>query len=353
MFFLTKKYLIASIFLFLIGCSKTDAQSYKNLEFSDAALQKIHTVKVQYVRNTKFPNFEDNDLREILSRATKLASEHLKLNINFDYSGAIDIDLVNAQLGTDQYSKIQPAIYDFKKNTGNKTELIRGTVRSLKVLKDDNLASRSFAAPYLIERPKDATVEAFSEALVDTQLSILNTWKNKKLNQNSFLIDDTPYNEYMYWWALITYVINHDLVITNQLIASAEYSNNSVHSAIRGGVSNGLTASSIKSVNGIASVVSVFPFTSADKKILQLRQDAFSNKDQQLEAIAAMVVHELGHQLLALGHPFGNSSCIMTPPESLRFKVWLSSLNANNCALNTSELMNIGNVKFLDLRKAH
>ena len=64
-----------------------------------------------------------------------------------------------------------------------------------------------------------------------------------------------------------------------------------------------------------------------------------------------LLVHELGHQLLGLGHPFENDACVMNPPQLLRFKEWLKKLNPDKCDVGSSVDMRLGRLTFRDLRK--
>ena len=165
------------------------------------------------------------------------------------------------------------------------------------------------------------------------------------------VIDDSPVNEYLYWIALSAQAIRHEVVLTNQIIASAEYLGNAIHSALRGGASNGFTNSAANTRSGLTSVVSVYPFLAADQVTSRLRDGAFENKQQRNDAIAMLLVHELGHQLLGLGHPFENDACVMNPPQLLRFKEWLKKLNPDKCDVGSSVDMRLGRLTFRDLRK--
>ena len=139
--------------------------------------------------------------------------------------------------------------------------------------------------------------------------------------------------------------------LINQIIASAEYMNNAIHSAVRGGVSNGYTNPASRTKSGLTSVVSVYPFLADDEITRRLRDGSFGSIRERNEVIAMLLVHELGHQLLGLGHPFENTACVMNPPRLLHFKDWLKMQNPKECEIGSSSDMKIGRFTFLDLRK--
>ncbi len=211
---------------------------------------------------------------------------------------------------------------------------------------------RSYAEKYLSEKPADSSAQAFTDALANTQIKLLREWKEQRLSDGKLLIAEDQFNEYFFWQILGYKKIPYEVILTNQLIVSAEKSANSVHSALRGGVTNGVTNSSRSSQNGALSVVSTFPFFSKDRLTARLRGDKDYTDDEAINYVAALLTHELGHQLLHLGHPFDNAACIMRPPQRLEFDNWYKLLNADKCKLNSSDAMTPGKtVKHSDIRE--
>ena len=67
--------------------------------------------------------------------------------------------------------------------------------------------------------------------------------------------------------------------------------------------------------------------------------------DDAMRFAALVLVHEIGHQLLHLGHPFGQLACVMNPAPLLRFREWASQLSAQNCPPASSGGMKPGAAK--------
>lgn len=127
---------------------------------------------------------------------------------------------------------------------------------------------------------------AEAQALVDTHLGMLGAWRQVTGLNGNRIIDDSPLNEYAYWQALCAHALRHEVVLTNQIFASAEYSDNAIHSALRGGISNGFTNSAAHTQSGLTSVVSVFPFLTQDPVAKRLRDGNFENTQAHNAAIA-------------------------------------------------------------------
>ena len=91
-------------------------------------------------------------------------------------------------------------------------------------------------------------------------LERLEQWRQIKAADGAPVLDASPYNEWVYWDTLGYGNLPYDLVITNQLIASAEYYGVDIHSAIRGGVTVGTTSYSRTGKYGSYVFMSMFPF---------------------------------------------------------------------------------------------
>ncbi|MGQ0708256.1 MAG: hypothetical protein ACT4NV_00745 [Rhodoferax sp.] len=310
-----------------------------------------HRLSVEYVFNPHLPSLDRSELSDVLRKAAALLEKHLALQVEFTpIAEAEDIGAVVRSVPPEALASIKSRVFDFKGQTGDWRRLVTGTANALQQSGDDTQRARDFALPYLIAPPKSASLSDFSEALVETQLGRLQGWRSARTRGGSVLIDDSTANEYLMWHAYVGHHTPHHLILTNQIIASAEYVDNSVHSAIRGGVSNGLTTTAKKNSLGAASVVSLFPFVSSDPVTSGLRDGAFDSPDQRNEAIALMVVHELGHLLARHGHPYDNPACVMNPPPLLHFKRWMQQLDPASCKVGSSKAMKVGALRFLDTR---
>src|SRR5262249_1068485 len=120
-------------------------------------------------------------------------------------------------------------------------------------------------------------------------------------------------------------------VVTNQLIASAGYLGSSVHTAIRGGITNGITTGNPSAPRGTTAIVSVYPLIGEDEVTRELRGGETYSGPESARFASLLLVHEIGHQLFDLGHPYGRKACVMNPPEMLRSREWAGRLSPKDC----------------------
>jgi hypothetical protein len=256
------------------------------------------------------------------------------------------IDQVFRRFTPEASAELDKLIYDFKNGTGNRSFLVETFTRDLRDTGNDLGDMIAYAEPFLVEQPQARTYEGLAEALVKTQLTRLEQWKTQKTSDGRPLIDSMPYNEFIYWDAIEQIGFSYEVIITNQLIASTEYANSSVHSALRGGISNGITTPNSASRFGTTSLVSTYPFIGNDAWTQELRGGETYADAAAARFAGYLLVHEIGHQLFHLGHPFGAYACVMNPVQLLRFREWVGKFSAADCQIATEGAMKPGFAKF-------
>ena len=81
-----------------------------------------------------------------------------------------------------------------------------------------------------------------------------------------------PYSEWVYWDSLGYGELPYDIVITNQIIANVEYTSQTIHTALRGGLTMGTASYSKTSRYGTYVFFSTFPFTGTNSFLSELRR---------------------------------------------------------------------------------
>ncbi|MBC7379838.1 MAG: hypothetical protein H7346_20710 [Burkholderiaceae bacterium] len=319
------------------------AQTGKPLPMPDIA--KGVTLRVAYVHNPRFPALPADQLNLILLQTADQLQKQLGLKVAF--TAPVELPIIKVFAALNPRIAAQAEALRLEPTT-NEYALERLAKQLLKDLQQegDIAAQKRFAASYLLPPPVDDSDIAFARALVQTQQALLRNWQRLKGADGQPLIGVDRFNEYAYWNVLGSTQLPYEVLVTNQLIASAEWEENSVHSAIRGGVSNGVTTQSRAGRFKLVSVLSTFPFLDNSPETVQLRGGETPTVAVANTYMAALLAHELGHQLLHLGHPFGNPHCLMTPPVVLRFKQWLADLSPSQCALGSSKGNTPGVIKF-------
>jgi len=312
------------------------------------ALVPLRTV---YFHNPRFERLEAAWMASVLAQAVEFAKSTLGLALEFAPPREIPIAEGFLGYGPRQQARVEPTLYDFKNGRGDRRRLVEGTRRGLEHSGSSLDQLLRYARPHLLRAPDDESFHGLAEAAVDTQLVRLEAWRGLRGADGQPLLDASPYNEFNAWLAAAwTASWPFEVILTNQLIASAEYDNNHLHGALRGGVSNGLCTPTPQARHGLVSVLSAFPFTSNDAASVELRGGAPAQGGAPARWAAALLVHELGHQLLHLNHPFARADCVMNPPPLLLFPQWVAALDGRSCPLGSSPEMTPGAVKFPQAR---
>lgn len=317
----------------LASAQATARKSLALPELGNTATMPV-VLRVAYVHNPRFAAFPAGRLAEVLELAAGHVREHLGVKVRFAPPVEVPIIKVFAALNPKlaalaESQRLDAAINDFALD-----RLARALLKDLKQEGDID-AQRRFAARYLVRPPKDASDMAFARALIETQLTLLRAWQELKGADGLPLIGTDRFNEYAFWNLIGSTPLPYEVIVTNQFVASAEWEGNSVHSAVRGGVSNGVTTQNREGRFGLLSMVSTYPFIDDSAQTVALRGGDRPTPAEANNYMALLLAHELGHQLLHLGHPFGNRQCLMTPPPVLLFRQWAASLSAQACPVGS------------------
>lgn len=302
-------------------------------------------LRVAYVTNPRLPEMTDAQLQTLLETARHGVREHFGREVIFSTPVRLTVQDMFRRFTAEQSQILNGRIYDFKTGRGDGGRLRKAYEQEIGRYKDNLDDQTEYIRPHLLAPLTGRSYEALSDALVQTHLARLQQFQAQRLPDGGLLIDDHPYNEYMYWGSQDYIRLPYEIMITNQLIASVEYSDPEVHSAIRGGVSNGITAPNRIARFGSTSVVSTYPFIGDDAATKQLRGNESYTGEDAARYAGYMLVHELGHQLFHLGHPYVRKACVMNPAELLRFREWVSQFSAKDCLIAASGPMKPGFVK--------
>lgn len=283
-------------------------------------------------------------LRIMLASAQQTTRKNFGVNVEFSDVAEIGVDRLFALIPPPVREARAASIYDFKSGKGDKHKLADGILTTLKqhgTTLEDALA---FARPYLPATAHPRDMREFANLLSEVMLERLQYWVKIKAMDGAPVLDGSPYNEWIYWDTLGYGDLPYDLVISNQLIASAEYVDVDVHSAIRGGLSVGTTTYSRNSQFGSFIFWTTFPFTDSSDSSKNLRDGEVYSDREAAELSGAYLAHEIGHLLFRFGHPFGQKACLMNPVNMLRFREWHHQIDGAACQIGSRPEMTFGAV---------
>lgn len=327
------------------GAQKTN-HDWHAIPLPDITHQPIE-LRVARVINPRFEQLSDDSYNQLLKRTQQLVKQHFNIDVVFSPVTTLAIEEV--------FSAIDPQVVTVRRH--EVVELDRIDVEAREAMQQAVFATLShysgnkqkvldYAQPYLLHPEiKQKDFIGLSYALVDTLVSRLSYWKTQKAKDGGPVIDNKVYNQWVWWDSLGYSDLPYDVIITNQLVASAEYYGMDVHSSIRGGLTAGTTSYSKNSLFSAFVYIMLYPMLNDSDMLATLRQDESYSEKQIIDYSAALLTHELGHLLLHLGHPFGNRHCIMSPTTMLNYRDWYDQLDASLCGIGSSPEMTPGAVK--------
>jgi hypothetical protein len=301
------------------------------------------TLSVASVVNPRFPELTDKQLQQVLDKTSLMMMQHFGLSVDFKKPVSVPIGNFFNHLQDNVIKERKKDIVKFSEVSEEERARMReGVYKRLTNYWNDREVVADYARPYLLTPYEGDDFQQLAKALVDTLLMRLQYWQDQNAEDGKPVINEEPYNEWV-WWDNIGYGdMPYDVVITNQIVASAEVYDMSVHSSIRGGITAGTTTYSKKGQFSAYAYIMVYPMLNDTDMLMQLRNDEHYTDEQTTTYAAALLTHELGHLLLHLGHPFGNQNCIMSPTPLLKYREWYEGLDASQCQLGSEEMMTPG-----------
>lgn len=334
------KVVIVSFILLTSSCT-TPSPEYVKVSLPKLP-SNVTTLKVAYAINPRFNVMSENQLKLLLQETQRTVKEHFKIDVKFTPIKRISIDQLFNVVSPEFIQQQQEGIFNFKDGTGDKPRVVRAMKKALMSNRSSLAEMIEYAQPLLLYPLKEKTYDGLAESLVETMLGRIKQWKKLSAIDNSPVIDDSQFNEWVIWDVLGYGNLPYDIVLTNQLIASVDYYGQAVHSAIRGGITAGTTTYSKNSPFGSYIFWSTFLYDNKYDLITELRGGESYSHEEGAQLSGAYLAHEIGHQLFQFGHPYEEKSCVMHPVELLKFRQWYEQLDANQCKIGSNEQMELG-----------
>jgi hypothetical protein len=303
-------------------------------------------MRVAYLVNPRLPKMNPDQLKALLEAARVTARENFGVDLAFTEPREIPIGQAFAGIPRSNREFAIKNSFDFKTGKGDTLQLATSFGKEFRKANEPLAEQIEFASPYAPNLSKDASYEEFGREMAELQLRRLDELRRVKAVDGGPAIGASEFNEYLMWIALGYSDLPFELVLTNQLIASIEHLVPAVHSAIRGGYTNGITTYSKNARFGTMSVWSTFAFTGNDDWLVSWRNGERYTPMEAAQLAGIAATHEIGHQLFHLLHPFGRPSCVMSPVPMFAYREWMQKLAPAQCPLRSDAAMTPGAYQF-------
>ena len=302
-------------------------------------------MRAAYAVNPRLPRFTAVQLARLLDATARTARQHFGIELFFLPLVEIPIARVFDTIPAASRESARADVFDFKSGMGDAHAFEFATGKALRASGESFEGVVNFARTAL----PDAEMNNFDEAgaaAARLHLARLKRWQMVPALDGKSAIDDTNYNEYAYWDVCGHGDLPFELILTNQIIASAELSSTSIHTAIRGGYTSGVTVESRTSRYLTAAIWSTFAFSTDDPWAVEMRLGERYTADEAATLAGIGATHEIGHQLFHYGHPYLHPACVMAPTHLLAFRAAAARLSAQACMHAADPSMRPGTSKF-------
>ena len=304
-------------------------------------------LRVAHVINPRLERLSSVEIYLLLHYFKVQSKALLGVTVDFETVEEIDIENLFAAIPTDIAEIARHQTFDVEKATSYESEIFvalmhdafEGSSNPIRELVE-------FGDGYLETKPERINSISFTEAVYETLVSRLKSLHRIVAKDGNPVIDKSDYNKWAVWVAAGYAHKPYDVVLTNQLIASATYGNVEIHSAIRGALPVGTAAYSSSGRYGGFVFSSTFPFTNNSSQILGMRGGESYSRMEAAKLAGTYLVHELGHLLYRYGHPFNETGCVMNPVTLLHFRDWYEGIVSRTCPVIDTGAMKKGAANF-------
>jgi hypothetical protein len=301
-------------------------------------------MRVAYAVNPRLPRFTPVQLAALLEATARTAKQHFAVELRFLPLQEIPIARLFETIPASSRESARADVFDFKSGKSDPRVFEFSTGKALRDSGETFEGVLNFARPALPESDM-SNFDELGAAAARLHLARLKRWQMVAALDGMPAINDAIYNEYAYWDVCGHGELPFELILTNQIIASAELSSTSIHTAIRGGYTSGVTVESRSSRYFTSAIWSTFAFSCNDAWAVEMRMGETYTADEAATLAGIGATHEIGHQLFHYGHPYLRPECVMAPTPLLAFRAATAQFDAQACARAADPAMQPGTVK--------
>jgi len=334
------------VFIFIMACTlsekKSNSSGWQFVPLPDLSQQPLK-LNVAHVINRRFVALNDKQITRVLLRTQQLIKHHFNLQVVFEKNQKLSIDQFFSYLPEKVIAERSQYIVDVNNINDEVKKQMRTSIYStLMEYEQQQTSVIDYAKPYLVDSGPVENLVELADELVKTLLHRIMYWYRQKAEDGDSVLNDMPYNQWVWWDSMGYSDMPYDVVITNQLVASIENYGMAVHSSLRGGITGGTMTYGKKSSYKGYVFISAFQLLNDLPMLEKLRDDKHYTDEQIINYVAALLTHELGHLFFHYGHPFNAPGCIMNPTPVLKYRQWYEGFDVEACKSGQYPMMQPG-----------
>jgi hypothetical protein len=337
------------LLVFTNSCSlpekKSNSSEWLFAPLPDLSKQPLK-LNVAHVINHRFTALSNEQIKQVLARTQQLLRQYFDLDVIFEQSQPVSIEKFFSYLPEKIITERSQYIVDAHNINNAVKKQMRSSIYSTLLENEQQQSSViNYAKPYLVNSSQVTNLMELADELVKTLLHRIEYWYQQNAKDGQPVLNDKPYNEWVWWDSMGYGEMPYDVVVTNQLVASIENYGMAVHSSLRGGITGGTMTYSKNSPYKGYVFISAFQLLNDSAMLAKLRNDERYTEQQIIDYVAALLTHELGHLFFHYGHPFNAPACIMNPTPLLKYREWFDGFDMKACKSGNYPMMQPGAVK--------
>ena len=301
------------------------------------------TLRVARAINPRFPSMAEEEISEILALAGTLIHDQFGLTVQFERGDDYSVD--ELLMGTPS-----PAIEFGAHYVFNMVDADRAPQILVKWIADSLIDPKTdifHAQRYFENAIPGATtmeIEKLAQAIAENWVQGLRRWHALTAAADGEPAINDLHHQLALWDFLGYGELPFEIVITNQLVASAQLYQIDPRAAIFGGMVMGHTGFSRASPFGAKSMVSTFPMINDLGGLAIFAPDPDFDRSNATRYAAMILAREIGYMLLHVGITWTNPSCVMYPVPPGGMGEHMRTLNPTLCPMSSEPAMNPGAV---------
>ena len=292
------------------------------------------TLRVVRALNPRFPKMSEAEFADVLGQASVLVKDHFGLDVRFERGRDYAIDELFLLIPDPALENTFRTMYRFP-GLSDTPELLVEFVTS--VLEFDPLTTAQIVkavAPKIPGATRVGTGE-LAQAFADIWVQGLVRWQGLLALDGEPVISPQGFHQFSLWDHLGYADIPYDVVITNQLVASAQLYSFDAPASLRGGMIKGVTGFSHTGQFDAYSMVSTFSTINDLGDLNELGPDPVFKGQDATRYTALNLARELGFMLLGFSFTSFNPACIMFEAPIGAMKSQLETLDADKCPIGS------------------